>query len=203
MIPVENHHFRMSKPRFFATPAAWRAWLEDHYADTKELWVGFYKRGSGRPSITWPEAVDGALCFGWIDGVRHGIDSISYKIRFTPRKSRSPWSAINIQRVKELAKAGLIHPAGLAAFEKRDRRSARYSYEQRKKAVLPLAFEKQFRKCRGAWEFFQVQAPWYQRSCCWWVISAKKEETKLKRLAALIEYSGRKEKIPPLRRPEK
>ena len=125
-------------PIFFASPAEWRGWLEKYHVDTQELWVGFYKRDSGRPSITWPEGVDGALCFGWIDGVRKSIDAVSYKIRFTPRKPRSIWSAINIRRANELSKLGLMHSAGLAAFEKRDGdRSAIYAYEQRKTAKLP------------------------------------------------------------------
>jgi len=126
------------QPQFFPTLADWRAWLEKNHAYTEEFWVGFYKRDSGRPSITWPESVDGALCFGWIDGVRKTIDATSYKIRFTPRKPRSIWSAINIKRAKELSKQGLMHSAGLAAFEKRDgHRSAIYAYEQRKTAKLP------------------------------------------------------------------
>lgn len=193
-----------TKPKFFTSPAAWRAWLEKHHSDTGELWVGLYKRDSGRASITWPEAVDGALCFGWIDGVRKSIDEISYKIRFTPRKPRSIWSAINIRRVAELSNAGLMHSAGLTAFEKRDGdRSAIYAYEQRKKAKLPAVFEKRFRKCAAAWKFFQSQAPWYQRTSTYWVISAKKKETRSKRLASLIDCSSRKQKIPSLNRPQR
>ena len=189
------------KPQFFPTLAHWRAWLENHHADTEEFWVGFYKRDSGRASITWPESVDGALCFGWIDGVRKTIDATSYKIRFTPRKSRSIWSAINIKRTKELSKLGLMHSAGLAAFEKRDGdRSAIYAYEQRKKAKLPPEFEKQFRAKNEAWSFFQTQPPWYQRTSTYWVVSAKKEETRVKRLAILIDCSARKQKIPSLNR---
>jgi len=191
-----------SKPKFFATPAEWRGWLEKYHADREELWVGFYKRGSGRASITWPESVDGALCFGWIDGVRHSIDEISYKIRFTPRKPRSTWSAINIKRAKELSRLGSMHPAGLAAFQKRaSDRSAIYSYEQRTTASLPAEFGKQFRKQPTAWKFFQAQAPWYRRTCTYWVISAKKEETKAKRLALLVECSARGKTIPQLTRP--
>src|SRR5262252_5983161 len=147
-----------SKPKFFPTAADWRTWLEENHASREELWVGFYKRDSGRPSITWPESVDGALCFGWIDGVRKSIDATSYKIRFTPRKPRSIWSAINIKRAKELSKQGLMHSAGLAAFEKRDGdRSAIYAYEQRKTAKLPLDFQRQFRKQPEAWKFFRAQ----------------------------------------------
>jgi uncharacterized protein YdeI (YjbR/CyaY-like superfamily) len=190
------------KPHFFPSPSAWRAWLEKHHAGIDELWVGLYKRESGRPSITWPEAVDGALCFGWIDGVRKSIDAVSYKIRFTTRKPRSIWSAINVKRATELSALGLMHPAGLAAFQKRDgKRSAIYAYEQRKNAKLPPAYEKRFRSRPDAWKFFRAQAPWYRRTSSWWVISAKKEETRLKRLAALIEDSEHQRKIPALTRP--
>ncbi|HEV2399962.1 MAG TPA: YdeI/OmpD-associated family protein [Candidatus Sulfotelmatobacter sp.] len=189
------------KPLFFATLSDWRTWLEAHHADIEEVWVGFYKRDSGRPSITWPESVDGALCFGWIDGLRKSIDVHSYKIRFTRRKPRSIWSAINIKRAKELSELGLMRPSGLAAFEKREGdRSAIYSYEQRKTAKLPPSFEKQFRANAKAWDFFQSQPPWYQRTSTYWVISAKKEETRIKRLATLIDCSARKEKIPSLNR---
>ncbi len=192
----------VSKPKFFSSPAEWRAWLEKNHADTEELWVGFYKRDSGRPSITWPESVDEALCFGWIDGLRKSLDASSYVIRFTPRKPRSTWSAINIRRVRELKKSGLMHPAGLAAYEKREGdRSAIYAYEQRKAARLPPEFEKQFRKNAGAWRFFESQAPWYQRTSSYWVISAKKEETRARRLATLIDCSAREQKIPSLNRP--
>jgi uncharacterized protein YdeI (YjbR/CyaY-like superfamily) len=188
-------------PNFFASSTEWRAWLEKHHASTQELWVGFFKRDSGRPSITWPESVDGALCFGWIDGVRKSIDAVSYKIRFTPRKRRSVWSAINIRRVNELSKLGLMHSAGLAAFEKRDAdRSAIYAYEQRKTAKLPPAFEKKFRGNSEAWKFFKSQPPWYQRTATYWVISAKQEATRSKRLATLIDCSGRKRNIPSLNR---
>ncbi len=191
-----------SKPQFFPSPSAWRAWLEEHHAETEELWVGLYKRESGRPSITWPEAVDGALRFGWIDGIRKSIDDISYKIRFTPRKPRSVWSAINVKRAAELSTLGLMHPAGQAAFQKRDgSRSEIYSYEQRKNAQLPAAYQRKFRIHPDAWKFFRAQAPGYQRVCSWWVISAKKEETRLKRLATLIEHSSHQRKIPALARP--
>jgi len=191
-----------SKPLFFPSISAWRAWLEEHHAGTGELWVGLYKRESGRPSITWPEAVDGALCFGWIDGIRKSIDGISYKIRFTPRKPRSVWSAINVRRATELSTQGLMQPAGLAAFQRRDgNRSEIYSYEQRTSAQLPAAYQKKFRSHPDAWRFFRSQAPGYQRICSWWVISAKKEETRWKRLAALIEHSNHQRKLPALARP--
>ncbi|MFZ0771540.1 MAG: YdeI/OmpD-associated family protein [Candidatus Sulfotelmatobacter sp.] len=189
---------------FFPSPSEWRAWLEEHHAETQELWVGLYKRNSRRPSISWPEAVDGALCFGWIDGVRKSIDDISYKIRFTPRKPRSIWSAVNVKRATELSAMGLMHPAGLAAFQKRDeKRSKIYSYEQRKGAKLPTAYERKFRAREAAWKFFQAQAPWYRRTCSFWIISAKKEDTRLKRLAELMEHSEQQRTVPPLTRPPK
>ena len=191
-----------ASPKFFPTLADWRAWLDKHHDKHEEFWVGFYKRNSGHPSITWPESVDGALCFGWIDGVRHSIDATSYKIRFTPRKPRSTWSAINIKRVKELTELGMMHPSGVSAFEKRNNdRSAIYSYEQRKTATLPPEFEKQFKANAKAWTYFQSQPPWYQRTSTYWVISAKREETKKKRLSTLIECSKQAKPIPSLTRP--
>jgi uncharacterized protein YdeI (YjbR/CyaY-like superfamily) len=192
------------KPKFFASPGAWRAWLEEHHAEAQELWVGLYKRDSGRSSISWPEAVDGALCFGWIDGIRKSIDAISYKIRFTPRKARSVWSSVNVKRATDLSALGLMHPAGVAAFHEREGgRSEIYSYEQRKGATLSEEFEKKFRAHKIAWKFFQAQAPWYRRTSSWWVISAKREETRLKRLASLIEDSAHHRLIAQLIRPGK
>lgn len=178
------------KPQFFATPAAFRAWLKKHHASATELLVGFYKRDSGKPSITWSESVDQALCFGWIDGVRKRIDDVSYTIRFTPRKAVSNWSAINIARVAELTKLGLMQPAGLRAFEqRREDKSAIYSYENAVRTLAP-ADEKAFRANRKAWQFFNAQAPWYRRVCIYWVTSAKREETRARRLATLIEDSA-------------
>ena len=190
------------KPTFFARSSDFRAWLEDHHDRAKELWVGFYKKGSGKPSITWPEAVDEALCFGWIDGVRKGIDDVSYANRFTPRKPRSTWSAVNIKRARELADLGLMRPAGLKAFEKRvEEKSGIYAYEQRNVAELGAAYEQQFRANKKAWDFFQGQAPWYRKAAIWWVMSAKKEEIRLKRLAMLSEDSQHGRTVPPLTRP--
>jgi uncharacterized protein YdeI (YjbR/CyaY-like superfamily) len=185
-------------PTFFATPADWRSWLEANHDKATELLVGFYKKGSGRPSITWPESVDQALCFGWIDGVRRGIDEESYCIRFTPRKPTSNWSAVNIARVKELTEMGQMTPAGHRAFEKRsDEKSAIYAYEQRHNAVLGDEFEKQFQANPKAWEWFQAQPPSYRKTAIWWVISAKQEATRLKRLATLIEDSAKGQNVPP------
>jgi len=151
------------KAVFFSSPKAFREWLQKYHGKEHELWVGFHKKDSGKPSVTWPEAVDAALCFGWIDGVRKSLDGDSYTIRFTPRRPRSIWSAVNIKRVGELTKLGLMQPAGMKAFEQRaDDKSAIYSYEQRKTAKLSGAYEKQFRARKKAWDFFQAQAPWYR-----------------------------------------
>jgi uncharacterized protein YdeI (YjbR/CyaY-like superfamily) len=189
------------EPTFFATPSEFRTWLEGHHDDARVLWVGFYKKKSGKPSITWPESVDQALCFGWIDGVRKGIDDVSYAIRFTPRKPRSIWSAVNVKRAKELTRLGLMRPAGLKAFKERTlEKSGLYSYEQRAAAGLDDAHERQFRANKQAWDFFQGQPPSYRKAAIWWVISAKKEETRLKRLAALIDDSAHGRTIPPLTR---
>jgi len=190
-------------PKFFATPADWRAWLERHHNHERELLVGFYKRGSGKPSITWPESVDVALCFGWIDGIRRTIDDVSYTIRFTPRKPRSTWSAINLKRVAELTKQGLMHASGLRAFEARlENRSGIYSFEQ-PCVEFDGAQEKQFRANKAAWSFFQAKPPWYRRAATWWVISAKRQDTRDKRLASLIHDSEQGRTIPPLTRPPK
>jgi uncharacterized protein YdeI (YjbR/CyaY-like superfamily) len=189
-------------PTFFPTPADWRAWLEANHDKATELLVGFYKKGSGRPSITWPESVDQALCFGWIDGVRRSIDEESYSIRFTPRKPTSNWSAVNIARVEELTKMGQMTPAGHRAFEKRaDEKSGIYAYEQRHNAVLGEDFERQFRANPKAWEWFQSAPPSYRKTAIWWVISAKQEATRLKRLVTLIEDSAKGRNVPPFIRP--
>lgn len=178
------------EPTYFATPAAFRKWLEKNHDKATELLVGFYKRDSGKPSITWPESVDQALCFGWIDGVRRRIDDVSYSIRFTPRKQISNWSAINIARVAELTKLDQMQPAGLRAFaQRRDDKSAIYAYENAVRTLDP-ADEKKFRANRKAWQFFNAQAPSYRRVCIYWVTSAKKEETRARRLALLIDDSA-------------
>jgi uncharacterized protein YdeI (YjbR/CyaY-like superfamily) len=193
-----------AKVLFFATPAGFRAWLGKHHATEQELSVGFYKRDSGRPSITWPESVDCALSYGWIDGVRNSIDEISYRIRFTPRKPSSIWSAINVKRVAELTKLGLMRPAGTKAFEARKGdKTGIYAYEQRKNAKLSPAFEKQFRANKKAWAYFQAQPPWYQRTASYLVISAKQEETRQKRLDQLIKDSGAGRPIKELARSPK
>jgi uncharacterized protein YdeI (YjbR/CyaY-like superfamily) len=178
------------EPRFFRTAAAWRAWLEKNHDKQTELLVGFYKVDSGKPSMTWPESVDAALCFGWIDGVRRRIDDASYSIRFTPRKARSIWSVVNINRIEELTKEGLMHPAGLRAFAAREqRRSGVYAFEQ-EDIRFEAAQEALFRSNHAAWKFFQTQPAWYRRTATWRVVSAKKEETRVKRLAQLIADCG-------------
>jgi len=193
-----------TKHVFFPSSSDWYAWLERYHLELRELWVGFYKKTSGKPSITWPEAVDGALCFGWIDGIRKNVDEASYTIRFTPRKSRSTWSAINIKRVGELTKLGLIQPAGVRAFEGRTKANSQiYSYEQRKTAKFGREYERRFRAHKAAWNFFQTQPPWYRRTATWWVITAKKEETRLRRLTTLIEDSKHARTLRALIRPGK
>ncbi|MDP8979031.1 MAG: YdeI/OmpD-associated family protein [Acidobacteriota bacterium] len=179
------------KPTFFATPAALRGWLEKQHDQKLELWVGFHKKGSRKPSITWPESVDEDLCFGWIDGVRKRIDDSSYVIRFTPRKRGSIWSSVNVKRVEELTGLGRMRPEGIRAFEDRkESKSGIYSYEQKTDSRLAEEDEKWFRANRKAWEFFQAQAPSYRRLMIWRVISAKKVETRKKRLEALIGESA-------------
>jgi uncharacterized protein YdeI (YjbR/CyaY-like superfamily) len=185
---------------FFEQPQAWRRWLARHHATTLELWVGFRKTSSGMPSVTWPQAVDQALCFGWIDGVRKSIDETSYKIRFTPRKTGSHWSAVNIKRMNELVGLGLVEPAGRAAFEGRDpEKAGAYSYEQRHTAELPPAALEQLRANRAAWEDFQRRPPSYRRQVVFWIISAKQEETRQRRLEQLIVDSAVGRLIGPMR----
>jgi uncharacterized protein YdeI (YjbR/CyaY-like superfamily) len=181
--------------KFFKSSSDFRKWLEANHASAPELWVGFYKKTSGRSSITWPESVDQALCFGWIDGIRKSIDDISYKIRFTPRKSTSVWSTVNVRRALALTNQGLMHPKGLEALEKRkDNRSGIYSYEQRTDA-MPEPYAQKLRANKAAWDFFQTQVPSYRKVVSWWVVSAKKEETRQKRLDKLIEDSAQRRTI--------
>ena len=187
-------------PTFFPTPADFRRWLQAHHATETELLVGFYKTGSGKPSITWPESVDQALCFGWIDGLRKRVDDERYTIRFTPRKPTSTWSAVNIKRVEELTQLGLMTPAGLKAFEaRRENRSGIYSYEQRT-AELPAEYDQVLRANRAAWTFFQAQPASYRKAAMWWIVSAKQEATRLKRLDQLIELSAHAQQIPQFTR---
>jgi uncharacterized protein YdeI (YjbR/CyaY-like superfamily) len=176
-----------ASPRFFRTPADLRRWFERHHATAAELWVGFHKKDSGRPSITWPESVDEALSFGWIDGIRKTVDETSYKIRFTPRRRRSVWSAINIARVGVLEKEGRMTPAGRAAFAARlENRSGIYAYEQRT-AALPAPYRAVLDGDPAAAAFFDAQPPSYRKLMMWWIVSAKKEETRVGRAEKLLE----------------
>lgn len=191
-------------PTFFATPADFRRWLKQHHKNASELWVGFHKKGTGRPSITWPESVDEALCLGWIDGIRKSIDADSYVIRFTPRKKGSTWSAVNTRRAQELIREGRVQPAGLKAFEVRDpEKSGIYSFEQRQAATLDAGAHAKFKANKAAWKFFESQPPGYRKISTYWVVSAKREETRAKRLATLIEDSAEGRRIALLRRDPK
>ena len=192
------------EPIFFASPSEFRAWLEEHHDSAREVLVGYYKKRTGKPCMTWAESVDEALCFGWIDGVRRTIDEERYVNRFTPRTARSTWSARNIGRVKELTRLGRMHPAGLAAFRARaDERSATYSYEQRHGAVLDPELERAFRRNRTAWAWFQARSPSYRKAAIHWVVSAKREEKRRRRLEQLIEDSAAGRTVRPLTAPAK
>src|SRR5262245_44824263 len=183
------------KIKCFKSGEDFRRWLEKNHATTQELWVGYYRKASRRASITWPESVDEALCFGWIDGIRKSVDDLRYTIRFTPRKQGSIWSAVNIKRARELTDKGLMKPLGMAAFNARkENRSGIYSYEQRS-ARLDGAYEKKLRGNKAAWDFFYAQPPSYRKAIGWWVISAKQETTRLKRLEKLIRESARGERL--------
>jgi uncharacterized protein YdeI (YjbR/CyaY-like superfamily) len=185
----------LTTPRFFSAPARFRRWLEHHHDGKVELWVGYYKKETGRRSMTWPESVDEALCFGWIDGIRKAVDEISYTIRFTPRRKTSVWSAINIRNVQRLIETGRMQPPGLKAFDaRRAHRCEIYSYEQRPQD-LPKALLAVMRKNKLAWKFFQAQPPGYRRQMTWWIVSARTGPTQKKRLAQLIEASAEERRL--------
>ena len=186
---------QFSPPKFFASAAAFRKWLERHHASKGELWLGLWKKDSGRKGLTYEEAVDEALCFGWIDGLAKSHDERSYKQRFTPRKPRSVWSAINLGKIERLKAAGRMAKPGLDAFENRDpRRTGLYSFENRD-VKLSAAFAKRFRAQARAWAFFEKQPPGYRRLMAFWVMSAKRDETRERRLARLIERSAAGERV--------
>lgn len=176
-------------PIFFSNQAEFRKWLEQNHQTETELLVGYYKVGTGKPSMTWSESVDQALCFGWIDGVRRSVDTESYCIRFTPRKPTSIWSNINIKKMEELTKAGLMQPAGLAIFEKRKHHKSTYYTYENKEGILPEEFERKFKEHPKAWEFFMKQSPSYRRVIIYRITSAKQESTRQSRLNAAIEAS--------------
>ena len=184
---------------FFKTPAAFRAWLEKHHETESEIWVGYYKKATGKPSMTWSEAVDEALCFGWIDGKLQRIDDERHRQRFTPRRPQSNWSAINIAKVAELRAQGRMTAAGEAAFAaRREDRSAVYSYERRHEAAFDAEQEATFRGNEAAWAWFGDQSPSYRQTATFWVVSAKRPETRARRLATLIECSAEARRVPPL-----
>lgn len=183
--------------KFFKNQSEFRKWLSENHDKADELWVGYYKKATGIASITWPESVDEALCQGWIDGLRKSIDEKSYCIRFTPRRTKSNWSDVNIKRVKELKKLGKMESAGLRAFENKKESSASYSYKH-DKVELSKEFEGELKSNEKAWEYFNALAPSLRKTSIYWVMSAKKEETRLRRLGVLIDSSEKRQKIPPL-----
>lgn len=184
------------EPKFFETQEAFRDWLEAHHQSEAELWVGYFKKATKIPSITWPESVSEALCYGWIDGIRKSIDDKRYRVRFTPRKPKSIWSAANLNQVAELIKENRMKPMGIAAFERREAaKSEIYVYEQ-KNVQFDKEYEVEIQNNPEAWSFFDQLAPSYKRQSIWWVMSAKREETRLKRLVVLIESSADGLKIP-------
>lgn len=188
------------RPTFFKTPAALRAWLLKHHAAATELYVGFYKKGAAQQGITYQQALDEALCFGWIDAVRKSIDATAWMIRFTPRKPSSIWSQVNLERAAELERAGKMHPAGLAAFHGRDtKRTKKYSFENPPQE-LDAGMRAKFRADSKAWAWFNGQPPSYRRAAIWWVVSAKQEGTRAKRLEMLIADSHAGARVKPLRR---
>lgn len=183
------------KPRFFSGPQQFHRWLVENHDSVNELLVGFHKKSSGKRSITYPEALDEALCFGWIDGIRKNLNETSYTIRFTPRRPKSIWSLVNIRHVERLKKDGRMQPSGLAAFALRDaKRTAIYSFENKPRVLSP-EFQSLFRKNSNAWEFFNKQPPFFKKTIAFWVMSAKKEETRLRRLNQLIEASAKEERL--------
>lgn len=184
------------EPLFFEESATFRRWLEANHDKARELLVGFYKTNSGRQSLTWPQSVDEALCFGWIDGVRKSIDEISYSIRFTPRRPASTWSAVNIRKIAELTEAGRMHPSGIKAFENRNpAKAGLYSYEKDEESQFSKGYEEQFKNCREAWDFFCRQPPYYRRTATHWVMDARQTTTQLRRLEKLIAFSRASRRI--------
>lgn len=190
------------KATYFPSPAAFRAWLDANHATKPELLVGFHKKVTGKPSLTWPESVDCALCYGWIDGRRQGVDEDRYTIRFTPRRAGSIWSKINVAKVADLTKAGLMRPAGDKAFAARtEAKTGLYSFERAEAAALSPAEDKKFKATTKAWTYFSSRPPGYQRTALHWVVSAKRAETRASRLDTLIADSAAGIYIKPLRRP--
>lgn len=191
------------KPCFFKSGREFRNWLSENHSRFDELWVGYYKKTTGKQSMTWEESVEQAICYGWIDGLRKSIDDVSYTIRFTPRRKNSTWSVKNINTLKKLKEKGLMCPPGIQAFENRKvEKTRQYSYEQAKKD-LRGAFLKKLKSNDKAWEFFREQAPYYKKTAVHWVMSAKRETTRQRRLDQLIRDSERQMRVKPLRRKKK
>lgn len=189
---------RRDRLRFFRTGDAFRRWLKTNHDKRDELWVGFYRKDSGKGGITYAQALDEALCYGWIDGIRKKLDEESFTTRFTPRKPRSIWSNVNVKHVARLTSEGRMQPPGIAAFEKKDEsRSGVYAFERETAQLEPEMIER-FKRDRVAWKFFESQPPYYRRVTSWWVISAKREETRNSRLEKLIKHSAREERLPQL-----
>ena len=185
---------------FFPTPDDFRRWLGEHHDRADELWVGYYKKATGKPSLTWPESVDEALCFGWIDGIRKSIDEEAYRIRFTPRRAGSHWSRVNLDRVAALTVEGRMAPAGTAAYEARDpEKAGQYSFEREEASLTPGQM-RDFESHQEAWAFWNAQPPGYRKQATWWVQSAKRDETRIHRLSRLIEDSANGLRIRELRR---
>ena len=183
------------KIKYFTTPSDFRRWLEKNHAIRQELLVGYHKKNSRQPSMTWSESVGEALCFGWIDGIRKSVDYLRYTIRFTPRRRGSIWSAVNIKRARELSDRGLMEPAGMSAFNARkENKSGIYSYEQRS-VNIDVPYEKKLKQNKVAWDFFYAQPPAYRKAVGWWIVSAKQEATRAKRLERLMRESARGKRL--------
>ncbi len=190
------------EPIFFDSPAAFGAWLEANHATETEVWVGMWKKATGKQVMSWSQAVDEALCWGWIDGIAKRVDGESHKQRFTPRKPASNWSAVNVKKVEQLRAEGRMRPPGEAAFaRRRPDKTGVYSFEQPDEPALTPAQQAQFEADAAAWAYFQARPPWYRRTAIWWVISAKREETRARRLATLIADSAAGRTIKQLTRP--
>lgn len=188
---------------FFESPAALQAWFDDNYASVPELWVGYHKKATGRPSLTWSEAVDEALCVGWIDGVRYSLDEASHAQRFTPRRKGSTWSAVNVAKVATLVAAGRMRPAGLAAFDERTpERTAIYSYERATAALSDEEVDR-LRSNEAAWADWEARPPSYRKAATHWVVSAKQDATRVRRLDTLIADSAAGRTVRPLTPPAK
>ena len=189
----------MSEPIFFSSPEAFYDWLEEYHDRETEVHVGYWKKHTGKPSLSWSEAVDQALCFGWIDGRLNRIDDERHRQRFTPRRPGSNWSKVNVEKVARLEEAGLMRPAGRAAFEaRREDKTGIYAFERDQPAELPPEFERRLQANAAAWEYWQARPPGYRRTATHWVVSAKREETRERRLEKLIECSADAEHIPSL-----